>query len=63
MFGKWTNLATNFDGLQELAKNEHFRKFMGHPKVQALMKDSLLGRRRLREIGSNLWPTLNLRRF
>ncbi len=33
------NSLGNFNDLLKLARDEHFQKFMMHPKVQSLMKD------------------------
>lgn len=35
-FGK---LFRNFDDLVQLAKDENFRRFLGNPKVQALLRN------------------------
>ncbi len=33
------NPFSNLNDLIKIAKDEHFRKFLSHPKVQTLMKD------------------------
>lgn len=39
MFGKFKDMAQQMAMVQKLMKNEHFRNFMSHPKVQDLLRD------------------------
>ncbi len=39
MFGKFKNMAEQMQMAQKLMKDENFRNFMMHPKVQELLKD------------------------
>lgn len=39
MFGKFKNMADQIQMAQKLMKDENFRNFMTHPKVQELLKD------------------------
>ncbi len=39
MFGKMKNMMDQFKMMQEMMKNEDFRAFISHPKIQSLMKD------------------------
>lgn len=39
MFDKFKNMAEQIQMAQKMMKDENFRAFMTHPKVQALLKD------------------------
>jgi F0F1-type ATP synthase delta subunit len=39
MFGKMKNYMEQFQMMQKLMKDENFKAFMSHPKVQELFKD------------------------
>lgn len=39
MFGKMKNMMDQFKMMQEMMKDENFRAFISHPKIQEMMKD------------------------
>ena len=60
MFGAFGENLKNLEELMRLAKDENFRKFLEHPKVQDLMKDESF-KRAVQE--KNLFKLMSHREF